>query len=265
MLTDLIIFAATGALAGVLAGLFGVGGGLIVVPILALLMPTLGVPHEIVMQVAIGTSLGVISLTSLSSARAHLKRGSVDRAALVGLVPGLIVGALLGAHVADALSGALLRNVVGIGALAVALQMIWVKPKPAAADAHRPSLPELGIAGTVIGAASALIGIGGGSLNVPYLNLRGIDIHRAVGTSAAAGIPIAWAGAIGFIWTGWDASGVPGPALGYLSLPALIGIGGVSVFAAPWGARLAHAASPLVLRRAFAGLLTVVGIYLLAS
>ena len=115
----------------------------------------------------------------------------------------------------------------------------------------------------MIGAAAALIGIGGGSLNVPYLNLRGVPIHQAVGTSAAAGIPIAWAGALGFVWAGWGTVGVPGPALGYLSLPALAGIGLFSVLTAPLGVRMAHAASPRVLKRAFALLLVGIGLYLL--
>lgn len=108
-----------------------------------------------------------------------------------------------------------------------------------------------------------MIGIGGGSLNVPYLNLRGVPIHHAVGTSAAAGIPIAWAGALGFVWAGWGTVGVPAPALGYLSLPALAGIGVFSVLTAPIGVRLAHAASPQTLKRAFALLLVGIGLYLL--
>lgn len=263
MLVEVLIFAVTGIAAGILAGLFGVGGGLTIVPILAVLMPTLGVPDAVVMQVAIGTSLGVISFTSISSAMAHHRRGGIDFGVLTSLTPGLIIGAVIGALVADLLSGAVLRNVVGFGALAVAAQMMLVTPKPVPPDAKPPSSIELGLAGSVIGAASALIGIGGGSLNVPYLNLRGVPIHRAVGTSAAAGIPIAWAGAIGFIWAGWGTVGVPAPSLGYLSIPALLGIGIFSVIAAPWGARLAHAASPITLKRAFAGLLIFIGLYLL--
>lgn len=263
MLVDLLIFAATGVVAGVMAGLFGVGGGLTIVPILAVLMPTLGVPPAVVMQVAIGTSLGVISFTSLSSARAHQRRGGVDWRVLFGLAPGLMIGAVMGAQIADLLSGDALRNIVGFGALAIAAQMALVTPKPVAPDARPPSRLELGLAGTVIGAAAALIGIGGGSLNVPYLNLRGVPIHQAVGTSAAAGIPIAWAGALGFVWAGWGTVGVPGPALGYLSLPALAGIGLFSVLTAPLGVRMAHAASPRVLKRAFALLLVGIGLYLL--
>ena len=161
-----MIFAATGVFAGLLAGLFGVGGGLVTVPILALLLPSMGVPPTVVMQVAIGTSLAVISFTSLSSARAHQRRGGVDGAALLRLAPGLMLGALIGAAVADRLSGEVLRMIVGVGALAVAAQML----RPSSTVAATPTRPgglELLAAGNVIGAASALIGIGGGSLSVP--------------------------------------------------------------------------------------------------
>lgn len=264
-MTDWLIFAATGAFAGLLAGLFGVGGGLIMVPILALLLPHLGVPMAVTMQVAIGTSLAVISFTSLSSAAAHQRRGGVDGPVLLRLAPGLLLGAWIGAEVADQLSGALLRNIVGTGALLVAAQMAVGRQPAARDDAPRPGTPELLGAGTVIGAAAALIGIGGGSLSVPYLTLRGLTIHRAVGTAAAAGIPIAWGGAIGFIWNGWSVPGIPSPALGYVLLPALVGIGLFSIATAPLGARLAHAARPETLKRAFALLLLVIGLHLLLT
>lgn len=261
-MTDWLIFAATGAFAGLMAGLFGVGGGLIMVPILALILPHLAVAPEVTMQVAIGTSLAVISFTSLSSAAAHHRRGGVDLAALARLAPGLVLGAWLGALIADRLSGGLLRTIVGSGALLVALQMA-IGRQPTAKTATRPGSVELFAAGTGIGTASALIGIGGGSLSVPYLSLRGLGIHRAVGTAAAAGIPIAWGGAAGFIYNGWGLPGIPSPALGYVLLPALVGMGVFSVLTAPLGARLAHAAQPQTLKRAFAGLLSAIGLYLL--
>jgi uncharacterized protein len=261
-MTDWLIFAATGAFAGLMAGLFGVGGGLIMVPILALLLPFLDVAPAVTMQVAIGTSLAVISFTSLSSAAAHHRRGGVDVAALLRLAPGLIVGAWLGAAVADRLSGELLRTIVGTGALLVAAQMALGR-QPTGTATTRPGGIELFGAGTVIGAASALIGIGGGSLSVPYLSLRGLGIHRAVGTAAAAGIPIAWGGAAGFIYNGWDVPGIPTPALGYVLLSAWVGMGLFSVLTAPLGARLAHAARPQTLKRGFALLLVVIGLHLL--
>lgn len=261
---DLLLFALTGAFAGLLAGLFGVGGGLIMVPMLAYLLPGLGVPPEVKMHVAIGTSLAVIGLTSLSSARAHWRRGGVSPVTLRALAPGLILGALLGAWGADQLSGSALRLIVGVGALLVAVQMLR-PPRVGPVAAAPPRVGELLSAGAVIGAASSLIGIGGGSLSVPYLTLRGLPVHQAVGTAAAAGIPIAWAGAAGFVWTGWGAEGVPGPALGYVSLPAWAGLSVFSVLVAPLGARLAHAASPALLKRAFAVLLAGIGLSLILS
>jgi len=186
----------------------------------------------------------------------------VDVAALLRLAPGLIVGAWLGAAVADRLSGELLRTIVGTGALLVAAQMALGR-QPTGTATTRPGGIELFGAGTVIGAASALIGIGGGSLSVPYLSLRGLGIHRAVGTAAAAGIPIAWGGAAGFIYNGWDVPGIPTPALGYVLLSAWVGMGLFSVLTAPLGARLAHAARPQTLKRGFALLLVVIGLHLL--
>ncbi len=259
-----LIFLVTGACAGVLAGLFGVGGGLIMVPALALVLPLQGVPDAVFMQVAIGTSLAVISATSVSSTLAHHRRGGVDWPNLLRFAPGLALGALLGAYVADALTGLILQRIVGAGALLVAAQMAW----PRAAVAHdggalRAGAAELFGAGGVIGALSSLVGIGGGSLTVPYLSARGLSVHRAVGTAAAGGMPIAWAGALGFIVAGWHAQGVPGPHLGYVSLSAFLGLAVASVACAPLGARLAHALSPLLLKRAFALLLLVIGVRML--
>lgn len=262
MLT-LLIFALTGAGAGLLAGLFGVGGGLIMVPALALLLPALGVPAVVVMQVAIGTSLAVIGATSISSTRAHHRRGGVRWDLLRGFAPGLALGALGGAFVAHVLSGEALRNTVGIGALLVAAQMFFgaqPAPRPGA-----PGLPagELLAAGGGIGLLSALVGIGGGSLTVPYLSWRGVPMQQAVGTAAAGGIPIAWGGALGFVVSGWDVPGLPGMHFGYVSFAAFLGLSVASVLTAPSGARLAHALPARTLKRAFSVLLAVIGVLML--
>lgn len=250
-------FLITGAVAGLLAGLFGVGGGLVMVPIMALILNWQQFPTEILMQVAIGTSLAVIALTSLSSTRAHHVRGGVDWPALRALVPGLLAGALLGAWTAHVLSGVVLARIVGFGALAVALKM-WFEAEPRAL-ARLPGAAGLAGAGGVIGWASALIGIGGGSLSVPFLRLCGMDMRRAVGTAAAAGIPIAWAGAAGFVWSGWGLEALPDGQFGYISLPGFAALAVASVLVAPLGARLAHALPQRVLQRAFALLLAVIG------
>jgi len=265
---QLLIFVVTGAVAGVLAGLFGVGGGLIMVPALAFVLPHQGVPDAVYMQVAIGTSLAVISATSLSSTLAHHRREGVQWAVFWRIAPGLAAGAVAGAFVADALSGALLKRIVAIGALLVATQMIIKSFSSAAAIARKAAHPhgaELFGAGGVIGLLSSVVGIGGGSLTVPYLSARGLSMHQAVGTAAACGMPIAWAGAVGFVIAGWDAAGVPDPRVGYISLTALAAIAAASVSCAPLGVRLAHGLPAHWLKRGFALLLVVVGLRMLLS
>jgi uncharacterized protein len=259
----LLIFVATGAAAGLLAGLFGVGGGLIMVPALAFVLPWQGLGPAVVMQVAIGTSLAVISCTSVSSMLAHHRRGGVLWPVLLRFAPGLALGALAGAFVAHALPGSWLARIVGAGALLVALQM-FLDRKPVA---QRPLPGPAGLfgAGGVIGLLSALIGIGGGSLTVPFLSWHGVEMRQAVGTSAASGVPIAWAGALGFMLAGAGVAGRPEWSVGYVALPAFAGIAAASVLTAPLGARLAHRLPPRALKRAFAALLVVVGALLLGG
>ncbi len=260
---SLLIFLVTGAFAGLLAGMFGVGGGLIMVPALAFVLPMQGVAPAIYMQMAIGTSLAVIGATSISSTLSHQRRGGVLWPIFLRVAPGLVIGALVGAQIADALSGVALKRIVGIGALLVSLQMLLgQKPEPTATPT-RPGNVELLGAGTVIGLLSSLIGIGGGSLTVPYLSLRGVDIRKAVGTSAACGMPIAWGGAAGFIAAGWGTAGLPAWSLGYVSLAGFAGLAVASVATAPLGARLAHRLSPTTLSRTFALLLAAIGLHML--
>lgn len=257
----LMMFLATGAIAGMLAGLFGVGGGLIMVPALAFVFPRLNVPPAIAMQIAIGTSLAVISVTSISSVLAHQRRDGVLWPVFRQLVPGLVVGAVAGALSAHLLSGLVLQRIVGVGALLVAVQMFADRAPPAAG--RMPGAFGLAAAGGVIGLLSALIGIGGGSLTVPYLSWCKVEMRQAVGTSAACGMPIAWAGAAGFIAAGWGVAGVPAPNLGYVSLSAFAALAIASVLTAPLGARLAHSLPPRVLKQAFAALLAAIGVGML--
>lgn len=259
----LLIFVATGVAAGLLAGLFGVGGGLIMVPALAFVLPWQGIGPAVVMQVAIGTSLAVISATSVSSMLAHHRQQGVLWPVLRALAPGLAAGAIGGAFVAHALPGLVLQRIVGAGAILVAIQM-FLDRKPVS-DRGLPGFVALLVTGGLIGALSALIGIGGGALTVPFLTWRGVPIRQAVGTSAACGVPIAWAGAAGFAMAGWSVAGRSGFSLGYVSLTAFAGIAVASVLAAPLGARLAHRLPPRALKRAFAGLLVVVGVLLLGK
>ena len=262
---SLLIFLITGAAAGVLAGLFGVGGGLVMVPALALVLPTQGHGDSVYMQSAIGTSLAVIACTSISSTLAHHRRGGVRWPLFWRLAAGLAAGAGFGAWVADQLTGDVLQRIVGIGAVLVSAHLFAksLRPQAPAASTGDPTTPELLAAGGVIGALSSLIGIGGGSLTVPYLSLRGVAIHQAVGTAAASGVPIAWAGALGFVVTGWSHAELPGLHLGYISLSAFAGLAVASVAAAPLGARLAHRLPARLLERAFASLLCVIGLMML--
>jgi uncharacterized membrane protein YfcA len=260
---SLLVFLVTGAIAGMLAGLFGVGGGLIMVPALAFVLPMIGAPADVYMQMAIGTSLAVIGVTSISSTLSHHRRDGVVWPIFWRVAPGLVVGALLGAGIADQLSAVTLQRTVGIGALLVAIQMAFGLKPHASEDARAPDPVELFLVGTIVGLLSSLIGIGGGSLTVPYLSLRGVHIRRAVGTSAACGMPIAWGGAAGFILHGWGHPGLPPFTLGYVSLIAFASIGVASVITAPLGARLAHGLSPEMLSRAFAVLLAGIGIKML--
>lgn len=258
-----VVFLVTGVAAGVLAGLFGVGGGLIIVPALAVILPKLGTAPEVVMQSAIGTSLAVIGLTGISSTRSHHARGGVIWPIFWRLAPGIVIGSLIGAAIAHQVSSDVLKKCVGIGALLISIQMlIDAAPKP---TRSAPGALGLGLVGSVIGALSALIGIGGGSLTVPYLSACNIDMRRAVGTSAACGMPIAWAGAAGFAFNGHGQAGLAPWSLGYIDLAAFAGIAVTSVLTAPLGAKLAHGLSPKLLKRAFAIFLAGVSLRMLLS
>lgn len=259
MLT-ILSYLLVGALAGGLAGLLGIGGGLIVVPALAWLLPA---PETVAVHAAVGTSLATIVFTSLASIRAHHRRGAVRWATAGRLAPGILAGAGAGALVADRLSGPALQSVVGgFAILAGARLLTGRQPAP-----HRsvPGNAALGTAGAVIGLVSAIVGIGGGSLTAPYLMWHNVRAQQAVATAAACGFPIAVAGTVGFVVTGWSAADMPGASLGYIYLPALAGIAAVSVLTAPVGARLAHRLPTSVLRQVFGGFLVLVGAALIAT
>ncbi|HIZ49715.1 MAG TPA: sulfite exporter TauE/SafE family protein [Candidatus Pseudomonas excrementavium] len=255
---EFVIYLVLGACAGVLAGLFGVGGGMIIVPVLVYSFALQGFAPDVLTHMAVGTSLATIAFTSVNSVRAHHKLGAVRWPLFVWLALGIIFGAVLGALTASAITGPLLQKIIGIFAICVAIQMAFeLKPKAALGE---PGKPALTITGGVIGWASSIFGIGGGSLTVPFLVWRSVPMQQAVATSAACGMPIALAGAASFIWTGWAAAPLPDWSLGYVYLPALIGIAATSVFFAGYGARLAHRLSQRLLKRLFALLLVVVGI-----
>ncbi len=254
---DWILYLIAGAFAGIMAGLLGIGGGFIIVPVFLVLLPMSGIPDGHLMHVAVGTSLATICVTSVASFRSHHKRGSVDWPYVKLLAPGIVTGALMAGVVADQLSSATLALVFGSGALVMAVQ-IWLARQPETARA-RPGKLSVLLTASGIGCASALVGIGGGSLVVPYLHYLGEKITRCVGTAAACGLPIALAGTLSYVVMGWDAV-MPEFSLGYIYLPAFLGIIVTSSLTAPLGVRLAHYLPANQLKRVFAIFLALVGL-----
>lgn len=253
----------TGAVAGFFAGLFGVGGGVVVVPVLTIIFTRQGFPANEVMHLALGTSIATILFTSISSLRAHHAHRAVLWPVMRDLTPGILIGTLLGALLAARISSrALSIFFVGFMIL-VAVQMIAnLRPKP---SRNLPGRGGLSLAGTVIGAVASLAAMGGGALTVPFLIWCNVRPHQAIGTSAAVGLPIAIGGTIGYIWNGWESRGLPSGSLGFIYLPALAVILIASVLAAPLGARLTHRLPVAVLKKIFAGLLLVLSAKMLWS
>ena len=253
------VYLALGAVAGVLAGMLGIGGGLVLVAALVWLLPTQGVPPEHAVHVALATALASIVLTGLSSARAHHRRGSVLWATAAWLVPGMLLGGWLGSLVATRLDGDWLRGFIAVYCYLAALQLGLDWPRARAERPDAPKGPAYTAAGGFIGGMSALVGIGGGSMTVPLLVWRGVRPVLAVGTSSACGVAIALASAAGFAFHGPAPGSLPDGSWGYVFLPAAIGIAIASVLTAPLGTRIAHGISGLALRRVFAAFLLLVG------
>jgi uncharacterized protein len=242
------VFPLLGIVAGVLAGLLGIGGGIVLVAALVVLLPWFGVPALQVMHVALATSLASIIVTASASANAHRQRGSVLWPTAAWLAPGLVLGGIAGSMAWPSRS-----------AMAPATDAPAVAPVPRG--------PWLGVAGVVIGAVSAVVGIGGGSLTVPLLVSRGVATVRAVGTSSACGVVIALASAATYALA--PPHGAAGPTafgmVGHVHVPAAVGIGLGAWFAAPYGVRLAHRLSGVALARVFAVALAAVGVALLSA
>ncbi len=254
----IVIFLASillGAVAGLMAGLFGIGGGLIIVPVLALLFAAQGFPLELIMIMSVATSLATIIFTSISSVLAHHRLNSVLWNDVRALGPGIMVGAAIGAMIADHMSGGVLRFIFIIYLLGVGVQMaLQLKPKP---GQQQPSKEmDLGAAG-LIGLLSSLLGIGGGTLTVPYLVHFQMPMRNAVAVASACGLPIAVVGTIGYALLGKDALQLPDWSLGYIYMPSFLGIVLTSMYTAPIGAKLAHKLPAEKLKRYFSLLLFV--------
>jgi uncharacterized membrane protein YfcA len=251
-----------GSATGFLAGLLGIGGGMLLVPFLTMILAHRGVPADLAVKMAIATSMSTILFTSLSSVRAHHRRGAVRWDLVRGLAPGIVIGGLLaGAGVFALLKGAWLAIFFALFVGFSATQMLRdKKPSP---SRQMPAAAGQVAAGGVIGFLSGLVGAGGGFVSVPFMTWCNVAIHSAVATSAALGFPIALANTLGYVIGGWSLPTVLPGARGYLYLPALVVIGAISVLLAPMGARAAHAMNITQLKRVFASLLYTLAAYML--
>ncbi|WOI30884.1 sulfite exporter TauE/SafE family protein [Sulfitobacter dubius] len=250
LLPLLAIAITAGVFGGILAGLLGVGGGIVIVPALYLALSTAGMDSAITMQVAVGTSLATIVFTSLSSGYGHFKRGAIDMNLLKLWAPSLLVGVVIGALLGGYVSGLILVAVFATVAALVAIDMIFRKTKdePTLRSFAKPVWAMLGV---VTGGLSAMMGIGGGTIGVPLLNFLGYDIRRAVGTSAAIGFIIGLPGAVVYALTGLGAEGLPPFSLGYVNLAAAAIIIPLTSSFAHVGVKLAHSIPRRALRFAF--------------
>jgi uncharacterized membrane protein YfcA len=256
-----LALALIGTCTGFLAGLLGIGGGMVMVPFVTMILTHKGYPPQYTVKMAVATSLATIAFTSLSSVRAHNQRGAVLWPVVKVLAPGILLGSLLGAQVAHALPGKLLGVFFAIFVAFSATQMLLNrKPKPSRTLPGRAA--TFGV-GTGIGALSSLVGAGGAFMSVPFMLWCNIKIHDAVGTSAALGFPIAVAGTLGYIWAGHGLPQMPPGSIGYLYLPGLVIISAASMLMAPLGARTAHRIDIAPMRKLFAIVLYCLAAYFL--
>jgi uncharacterized membrane protein YfcA len=254
---EYLLYLATGLFTGLLAGLLGAGGGLIIVPVLSFIFVHLGFAPAHIMQMALGTSLAVIIITSIASSRAHHGHQNVDWDIVKKVALGIMLGAFLGSLVAAKFNASVLKALFIIYVFLVAFQILNnYAPNPART---LPSRPALDCVGAFIGWVSSFVGIGGGSLSVPFLIYCNVDTKRAIGTSSAIGLPIAIAGTIGYIVSGLQTSGLPSKSLGFVYLPAFAIIAAASLISAPVGAVLVQKLAVKKLKKIFALLLIVIG------
>ena len=258
----ILLLAALGLMTGFLAGLLGIGGGMIMVPFISAILSARGVDAGLSVKMAIATSMSTIIFTSISSVRAHHKRGAVRWDIVWRLAPGIVLGAMVASlGVFAMLKGAALYFVFA-GFVVFSGTQMFLDKKPAATR-QLPGTPGMLSAGGAIGFLSGLVGAGGGFVSVPFMTWCNVVIHNAVATSAALGFPIALSNVVGYVIAGQSVTGLPPHSLGYLWLPALVVIASCSVFMAPLGARAAHALPIARLKRVFASVLFLLGGYML--
>jgi len=258
-LTLILELTVLGLCTGFLAGLLGLGGGMLMVPFLTIILTARAYPPGATVKMAVATSLATILFTSLASVRAHHQRGAVMWPVAALLAPGILVGAFAGSQLAAALPARLLSLLFALFVTFSATQMLLNhKPKPART---LPGAPGMFGVGGVIGLLSSLVGAGGAFVSVPFMTWCNVTIHKAVGTSAALGFPVALAGTIGYLVAGWRLPQTPPGAFGYLYWPGLLVLSIASVATAPVGARLAHRMDIAPLKRAFAMVLYCLAAY----
>jgi uncharacterized membrane protein YfcA len=250
-----------GLATGFLAGLLGIGGGMLMVPAFTFVLGAKGFQADYVVKMAVATSLATICFTSITSVRAHHKRGAVMWPVVLRLAPGILLGSALGAQVAVAMPGKTLSILFALFVSFSATQMFLDrKPKP---SRTLPGTPGMVAAGGGIGMLSALVGAGGAFVSVPFMQWCNVKIHNAVATSAALGFPIALAGTLSYVWAGRHLPQMPPGSLGYLYLPGLLVISLASMTMAPLGARTAHRMDIRPLKRVFALVLYCLAAYFL--
>ena len=254
---DLPMLLFSGAVAGTLAGLLGIGGGVIIVPIVTLLFEGQGIAHGTAIKMALGTSLATIVVTAVSSIYTHHRKGAVEWGLFRVMGPAVFVGSLIGAWLADIIPGDVLYVAFIVFLFAISLQMAMSR-----VTAHRslPGRPGLAATSIVVGVVSALMGIGGGAMHVPFLSYCGVPVKRAIATAAAVGLPLSVSATAGYVAGGLDETGLPAGSIGYVNLPVFGGVVAASLLFAPLGATLAHRLPDLLLRRLFA-----VFLFILAS
>ena len=258
---EILLYFLLGTFSGVLAGLFGIGGGIIIIPTFFYIFSYLGFAEEILSHMVLGSSLGVIVFSSLSSTFSHHLKGAVNWKLIKVVVPSIVIGSSLGGITAGYLESSTLQGLVSLFLVVASIQLVFEFPPPS----QNPKTNLVGpvIAGGGIGWLSGVFGIGGGIFSVPYFYHRGLTMMNAIGTSAACGIPIALAGSISYMFIGFENINLPNNSIGYIYLPATLIVGLMSSITAKYGVNIAHRMKQKKLRIAFAFLVMIMALNLL--
>ncbi len=257
----LLIFLIAGAISGTLAGLLGIGGGLLFVPLMSQLLPRIGIPTNVAMHIAVSTSLMVIVVTSISSTWAHHRQGGINWQTVSMIVPGIIIGAIIGTLIVDQLPSHVLQKCFGTFALLISIKLLlsW-QPKPVNSTRQLPKRYGLGTYGIIQGFICSLLGMGGGAISVPFFRGCNVPMRNAVSMSAVLGFPTALTAACFAMFTGLNETGIPAWSTGYIYWPAFLGLMPTAVLCAPLGAYLAYRLHTAVLNRFFAIFLLLIAI-----